>query len=260
MLRFDPRGLRLALAGALLAAWCGCSKSGDKPPAPADTQLEILCGNSFTAPMERLCADFTARSGVRVAMSSAGSEDFLPLVKAARRGDVLVTHDPYREYVAQSNALGDCVEVGFLAPVLAVQKGNPRKLSKIEDLTQPGLKVALTDPAYSTCGELVYALLAKKGIKDAVLANVGNRLTKGHGNLGTLLQTKAVDAAIMWNGVAFTFRETVDAVPLPYEYDREIKVHVMGLSYSRRTEDVRKFLEFIRAHGSEVFAAHGYVK
>ncbi len=258
MLRFDPRGRRLGLAGAVLAVWCGCGKS--ESPAPADTQLEILCGNSFTAPMERLCADFTAQCGIRVAMSSAGSEDFLPLVKTGRRGDILVTHDPYREYVERSNALGDCVEVGFLAPVLAVQKGNPRKLAKIEDLAQPGLKIALTDPAYSTCGEMVYALLAKKGIKDAVLANIGNRLTKGHGNLGTLLQTKAVDAAIMWNGVAHNFREAVDAVALPYEYDREIKVHVMGLSYSRRTEDVRKFLEFIRAHGNAVFAAHGYVK
>ena len=38
----------------------------------------------------------------------------------------------------------------------------------------------------------------------------------------------AVDAAIMWNGVAHTFRDSVDAVPLPYEYEREVKVYVMG--------------------------------
>ncbi|HAK96629.1 MAG TPA: hypothetical protein DCM87_16960 [Planctomycetes bacterium] len=246
---------RLAALAPLLAALCGCSRL-ETPSQP----IELLCGSSFVKPMEELCAAFTAQSGIDVAMSQAGSEDFLPLIKAGQRGDVLVTHDPYRDYVAEAKALGDHVEVGFLAPVLAVQKGNPLGLAKIEDLARPGLKVALSNPQYSTCGELVLALLEKKGIKDAVMANVGNRLMKGHGNLGTLLQTKAVDAAIMWNGVAHTFRDAVDAVALPYEYDREIKVHVMSLSYSRRAAQAAKFMEFVRARAVPVFAAHGYAK
>ena len=45
------------------------------------------------------------------------------------------------------------------------QKGNPKGLKSVEDLTQADLKVALTDPQYSTAGEMVFALLEKKGIK-----------------------------------------------------------------------------------------------
>lgn len=244
-----------AALASFLAAPCGCSRL-EAPSQP----IELLCGSSFVKPMEELCAAFSAETGIEVAMSHAGSEDFLPLIKAGQRGDVLVTHDPYRDYVAEAGALGDHVEVGFLAPVLAVQKGNPLGLGRIEDLARPGLRVALSNPQYSTCGELVYALLGKKGIKDAVLANVGNRLTKGHGNLGTLLQTKAVDAVIMWNGVAHAFRDDVDTVALPYEYDREIKVHVMSLAYSRRPAQTAKLIEFVRARAAPVFAAHGYTK
>jgi len=235
----------------------GCAK---KESDKLHKELVVLCGSSFPGPMEQLCAEFTAKTGIEMATMVAGSEDFLPLVKAGRKGDVLVTHDPYLDYVADANALGDHVAVGFVAPVLAVQKGNPKGLTRIEDLTWPGLKVALTDPQYSTCGEMVFALLEKKGMKDAVMKNVQNRLTKGHSTLGNFLKTQAVDAVIIWNGVAHTFSDSVDIVPTPYEYDNEIRVHIIGLSYSKQPELLKQFLEFARKRGQDVFAQHGYTR
>jgi len=250
--------LHLLLIGALVLAvviGCGKKQTQDKPG-----ELVILCGSSFPKPMEQLCLEFTAQTGVEVTTTVAGSEDFLPLVKAGQKGDILVTHDPYLDYVADANALAEHVQVGFVAPVLAVQKGNPKGLTSIEDLTRPGLKVALTDPQYSTCGEMVFELLEKKCIKDAVMKNVENRLTKGHSNIGTFLKTQAVDAGIMWNGVAHTFRDSLEIVPTPYEYDKEIRVHIIGLSYSKQPELLKQFIEFARSRGPEIFAGHGYVK
>jgi len=232
----------------------GCAKK--------DTQEEliILCGSSFVKPTKQLCAEFTAQTGWATAMTVGGSEDFLPQVKTGKIGDVLVTHDPFLDYVRAAGALADHAQVGLVAPVLAVQKGNPRKLTCLEDLAQPGLRVALSDPKYSTCGEMVFKLLEKKGIKDAVLKNVENRLTKGHPKLCTFLKTQVVDAVIIWNGVAYTFKNDLEVVPTPYEYDTEILVHVIGLSYSHQTEALGKFMEFARSRGPEIFAEHGYVK
>jgi len=235
----------------------GCSK---KETEGKPRELVILCGSSFPQPMEQLYSEFTAQTGINVTTTVAGSEDFLPLVKAGRKGDILVTHDPYLDYVADANALADYVHVGFVAPVLAVQKGNPKGLTSIQDLTQPGLKVALTDPQYSTCGEMVFALLDKKGIKEAVMKNVENRLTKGHSALGTFLKTQAVDAVIMWNGVAHTFRDSVEVIRTPYEYDEEIRVHIIGLSYSKEPESLKQFIAFARTRGPDIFAEYGYVK
>lgn len=241
----------------ILAVITGCSKkeAEDKP-----RELVILCGSSFPKPMEQLYSELTAQTGIKVTTTVAGSEDFLPLVKAGRKGDILVTHDPYLDYVADANALADYVHVGFVAPVLAVQKGNPKGLTSIQDLTKPRLKVALTDPQYSTCGEMVFALLDKKGIKEAVMKNVENRLTKGHSALGTFLKTQAVDAVIMWNGVAYTFRDSVEVVRTPYEYDEEIRVHIIGLSYSKEPELLKQFIAFARTRGPDIFAEYGYVK
>ena len=239
----------------LLTAGCGKDEPGGE-----DKKLVVLCGSSFPNPMDELCSQFTEQTGIKFATTVAGSENHLPLIKTAHKGDIFVTHDPFLDYVRDANCLLGYVHVGYVSPVLAVQKGNPKGISSIQDLTRPGLKVALSNPEYSTCGEMVFALLGKKGIKEAVMKNVENRLTKGHSDLGTFLKTKTVDAVILWNGVAYTFRDSLDVVPTPYEYDEEIRVHIMGLNYSSKPDFLRKFLEFAKKRGEAVFARHGYIK
>lgn len=246
------------LVGVLALVWVvGCSK---KETEDKQKELVVLCGSSFVNPTEQLCSEFTDQTGIEVVTTVAGSEDFLPLIKAGRKGDILVTHDPYLDYVADAKALASHIRVGYVAPVLAVQKGNPKGIKGIECLTRPGLKVALSNPEYSTCGEMVFGLLEKKGIKNEVMKNVQNRLTKGHSNLGNLLKTKTVDVVIMWNGVAHTFRDSLDVVAAPYEYDKEVRVHIIGLNYSEQPESLRKFIEFAGSKGPAIFAEHGYVK
>jgi len=247
----------LLFAVPALMGVVGCGKKSE-PGTPKE--LVLLCGNSFVLPAEQLCKQFTAETGITIVSTVAGSEDFLPLVKAGKKGDILITHDPYLDETRKAGALGDSVEVGFVAPVLAVQKGNPKGIKSIEDLTGEGLKVGLTDPQYSTCGEMVFALLEKKGIKEAFLKNVENRLTRGHSTLGTWLKTQTVDAVIMWNGVAHTFRDDVEMVQTPYEYDTEIRVHIIGLGYTKQPDALKQFIEYAREKGPGIFAEHGYIK
>jgi len=78
--------------------------------------------------------------------------------------------------------------------------------------------------------------------------------------LGNFLKTQAVDAVIMWNGVAHTFRDSVEVVRTPYEYDEEIYVHIIGLSHSKEPELLKQFIEFVRTRGPGIFAEYGYVK
>jgi molybdate transport system substrate-binding protein len=250
--------LSVAVITALLASLIsGCGK--DETQAE-DNELVVLCGSSFPNPMSELCSQFTKETGIKFATTVTGSENLLPLIKTAHKGDIFVTHDPYLDYVRDANCLLDDVHVGYVCPVLAVQPGNPKGIRSIEDLTRPGVKVALSNPEYSTCGEMVFALLEKKGIKEAVMKNVENRLTKGHSDLGTFLKTQTVDAVIMWNGVAYTFRDSLDVATTPYEYDEEIRVHIVGLNYSKKPDLLRQFLEFAKNKGEAVFARHGYVK
>jgi ABC-type molybdate transport system substrate-binding protein len=71
---------------------------------------------------------------------------------------------------------------------------------------------------------------------------------------------QTVDAVIMWNGVSHTFRDSLQVVKTPYEYDQEIRVHVMSLNYSKLPEALKQFMEFAKGKAPEVFAEFGYVK
>jgi molybdate transport system substrate-binding protein len=226
----------------------------------SDGELLILCGSSFRPPMEKLVEMYEKQTGVRLLMSFGGSEDHLPHVKAKAEGDLYVAHTPYMQYTRDAGALLREVDVGFLAPVLVVAKGNPKKIKRVEDLAQAGLSVVLPNPEYSTCGQMVEKLLEKKQIKDAVMKNVGGALMKHHSEIGNQLKLGTREAGIMWNGVAHNFLDAIDIVPTPYEYDEEIRVAVMGLSYTKHPAAVEKFLDFVEKHGKEVFSEFGYVK
>jgi molybdate transport system substrate-binding protein len=210
--------------------------------------------------MERIVERYEAATGQRALLVFGGSEDHLPKVKLKASGDIYVTHTPYMQYTRDGGALLRQVDVGYLAPVLVVPQGNPQGLQRFEDLAREGLRVVLPNPEFSTCGEMVFGLLKKKGIQDAVQNNVGNDLVKHHATVGNHLKVGARDAGIMWNGVAHNFRDAVDIVPLPYEYDTEIRVAVMGLSYSKKQAAVQQFLDFVEQHGPTIFQEFGYVK
>ena len=250
---------KILFLGILCPLICWQCKS-ETSSGEQQEKIVILCGNSFIPPTEALIKVFKQRSGITATFTTGGSEDMLPHVKAQNKGDIFITHDPFLKYTKDVGSYADHVYVGFVAPVIAVQKGNPLSINRIENLAEKDIKIALSDPLYSTCGKMVFDLLDKKNIKEQVLKNVGNRLTKGHSHLGNLLKTKTVDAVLMWNGVANTFKDDLDVVKTPYEYDKEIGVIIIGLNYSPRKEVVKKFMAFVKKEGKRIFAEHGYDK
>ena len=234
-------------------------QAGASETAGDGEELEILCGSSFRPPMEKLVEMYARETGHRPVMSFGGSEDHLPHVKTKAAGDVYVSHTPFMQYTKEAGALQRQIEVGFLAPVLVVSKKCDKKVRSIEDLAQPDLVVVLPNPEFSTCGQMVDKLLQAKGSKDSVLKNV-DALMKHHSEIGNHMKLGSGDAGIMWNGVAHTFRDGLDIVPTPYEYEDEIRVAVMGLSYSKKQEQLKEFLDFVEKHGKQVFSDFGYVK
>jgi len=251
----------MAVLGGVMAAADGC----DSGNARQANQINVLCGGSFRPPMEELVSLFEKETGCRATLVFGQSEDHLPKVKEHTIGDVFVSHDPFVEYTEEAGAMLRYVPVGYVAPVLVVKKGNPKKLTCFDDLAREGLRVVLPNPEFSTCGEMVFALLDKKekqqeGFKDAVLENVGNAMVKTHATTATQIQLGHRDAGIMWNGVAHNWLDALEIIPGPYEYDEEVRVAVMGLSYSKKRETVEKFLAFAEKQGREVFTEFGYVK
>lgn len=232
------------------------SNRSDEPESP----LTVLCGSSFKYPTEKLIEMFEAETGITMEISFGGSEDHLPHVQAHEAGDIYVTHSPYMKYTEDAKAASRWIKVGYVRPVLVTKKGNPFGLQKVEDLTKTDLKVALPDSNYSTCGEMVEELFKKKSIWEDVKKNTGNAFFRSHGQTATAIKVGNRDAGMMWNGVAHTWLDSLDIIPTPYEYEQVIEVGIVGLSYSKRSEAVEKFLKFAEQNGESIFSEFGYTK
>lgn len=236
----------------------GCSRNGNTEKEPA--KLTVLCGGSFRPPMEELVAAFEEQTGIPAELSFGQSEDLLPMVKVREEGDLFVSHDPYLDYVDEAGALLGAAQIGYVSPVVVVAKDNPAGVESLDDLAKPGVKVALPNPEFSTCGQMLFKLLEKKGIKDDVLANAEGAIFRSHSQIGTALKLRQREAGVMWNGVAHTFRDSLEVVPTPYEYEDTIRVWVIGLNYTEHEAGVKQLLDFARKQGADIFAKYGYVK
>jgi molybdate transport system substrate-binding protein len=248
----------LAIAVSLLPG-CIDQDVGDKDDGEKEPDILLLCGGSFKAPGEKLVAEYKKATGRTVTISFGQSEDLLPHVKNHAQGDLFLSHDPYAKYTADAKAESRTVVVGYLRPVLVVKKGNPKGIKSVEDLAKPGLRVALLNPEFSTCGKMVADLIEKKGLKEKVMANVGNALFRSHTDIATGIKMDQRDAGLMWNGVTGNYVDVLEVVPTPAEYE-EVRVTISGLSYSKNAKEVEAFLKFAETRGPEVFKEFGYVK
>jgi len=236
----------------ILVTFLGCGKGEKKA-----SSLFIHCGSSMSTPIQEIGKQFKEKFGVNLEYNFAGNEALLPQIELTRRGDLFVCHDPYADFLAEKGLLDEENVVGYLAPVLVVSKGNPQKITSLKDLTRPGIRVALGDPRFQTCAEMVHKRLKEKGIEDSVMKNVVLE-SRSHQELGNAVKLGAADAAVVWNFIAVMNSDALDPIWTEDKYP-EIKVHICLLSCSTNQELGRKFLQFASSDESkEIFRKYGY--
>ncbi len=231
-----------------------------KPASPHT--LLIHCGTSMRTPLEALAREFQNRTGVTINFNFAGVESLYPFIYLQKKGDVFICHDPFCDQIAQKGLLAKSEVVGYLDPVVIVAKGNPKQIHSLADLfTRKGLRVGSTDPRFATCGKLVEALAAKRGWATS-LSNCPNVVfqTRSHAEVATALVAGQLDAGIVWNFVAASFKDKVDMLPTGESFP-ETRVFAVTLTCAKNPDDAEKFLQFISsAYGRQVFAHDGYTK
>ena len=94
------------------------------------------------------------------------------------------------------------------AMVLVVQKGNPKNIRTLEDLTRPGLKIGLGHPTNSALGALTDRMLVKLGLRDKVYASGSTVIHTDAGHmLINQLRTGSLDACVVYRSNALSNAE-----------------------------------------------------
>jgi ABC-type molybdate transport system substrate-binding protein len=141
-------------------------------------ELTFFVGSVNRRAMEPIVKQFAQREGVEIntvyngcGILTAQMHSMLEDDQAGSFPDMYMACDVY--YLDTVRELfQDAVNVSNTDIVIVVQKGNPKQIQGLSDLTRPGVRVAVGQPQQCTIGVLTKRLLEAEGIYEAVEPNV----------------------------------------------------------------------------------------
>lgn len=214
--------------------------------------LNIFCGAGMTKPFQKIADAFEEETGCEMAITFANAGQIQTQINTAQEGDLFIAGSedelkPVQEMVSESTPLVKHI------PVLAVQARNPKGITGLADLADPGLRVVLGDSKATPIGKI-----ADKALSDAGLNNVNvvARTTTAPA-IFTALQQDECDAAIVWKE---NVGEGTKVVATPDMEPYEKTIPAASLTCSADPEALEEFLAFLNGDtAKEIWTKAGYV-
>lgn len=226
--------------------------------------ITVLAGAGFVKVTNELKAEFEKENpGVTVNVKNGGSGELFGILETQKNADIFLPAD-YKY-------MQDAVDKGYIKnntvknitkniPVIAVQKGNPKNITSLQDLANPGVRVALGDPNGPAIGKTSEKLLNKSGINESVQNNVVVKTTTVN-QLLTYLVTEQVDAVIIWEDMG-TWSEgqgKIDIIQIPQNETIISTVPIAVTVYTQESGLAQKFEEFVTGpKGMAIWEKWGY--
>jgi molybdate transport system substrate-binding protein len=186
-------------------------------------------------------------------------------MKIAREGDLFIPGSP--DYMVKAENDGvvypDSVEkIAYLVPAILVQKGNPKNIQSLSDLTRPGIEVGIGAPETVCVGLYAVEILEFNGLIDDI-KETGTIVTYAEScsKTASLIALKSVDAIIGWRVFSYWNPDTTDVVFLePGQIPRLAYVPGAISTFTSDRESAQKFLDFLTsAEGQQIFSRWGYL-
>lgn len=253
-------GIGLPVVGVLvLAVTSGCSSHPSSAPAPSpDKTVTVFAAaslkNAFTEIGDRFKTD---NPGTNVELSFAGSADLVTQLTQGAPADVFASADARNmDKVAQAGLLaGGPVTFASNTLTIAVAPGNPKKITSLKDLTQPGLAVVVCAPQVP-CGaatqkvEQAAAVRLKPVSEESQVTDVLNKVETGQADAGLVYVTDVLAAG-----------DRVTGVPFPESAGAVNTYPIAVLSQSKSADLARKFVELVTGDaGQKILSTDGFGK
>ena len=141
-------------------------------------EINFYCGAVNRRAVESVIKKFEQREGVTINTKYNGCgilTSEMKIIRDQRQGsgfpDTYMACDVY--YLEEvKDWFQEAVNVSDTQVVIAVQKGNPKDIKSVQDLTKPGLRIVVGQPEQCTIGVLTRKLLTSEGIYDEVMKRV----------------------------------------------------------------------------------------
>jgi accessory colonization factor AcfC len=147
--------------------------------------------------------------------------------------------------------------LGYRRSIILTQKGNPKKIKFLTDLTKKGIKIAVatTDSLKGVWDEIT----SKTGLTEKIQKNI-TLYADGCGELlGSIVQKK-VDAAFGWNTYKVLHTKAIDAVELPKEIQVYRSTIIATTTFTENKETANKFINFLTSkEAKKIYSKYGWI-
>lgn len=222
-----------------------------------DITLLVYSGAGLKKPMTEIAEVFEEETGVKVEYVFAGSTQLLSQIELTGKGDVFIVGAINAYNAAEEKGLvNEYKTVAYHNPIIAVPKGNPANIQKLEDLTKDGIKVILGDEDANAIGKTsqkIFEKLDLEKINDNVIAK-----TATVNELIVHLASGDADVAIVTEDAAFG-NEDIELITIPEEQNIPQILPIGSLKMTENQDLATEFVDFVSSdRGKEIFESYGF--
>ncbi|QDU80453.1 Putative binding protein precursor [Polystyrenella longa] len=224
-------------------------------------ELNFYCGSVNRRAVEEAIKQFEAREGVTVNTRYDGCgilvgqmRTILDQDQGAGFPDTYMACDRY--YLEQVNDLfQEDVNISSTDVVIAVPKGNPKKIESLHDLTREGMRVAVGQPEQCTIGVLTKQIFDAQSLTEEIQPNIATQTTSS-AQLVPLVLTNSVDAVLAYLTDTKAEQDNLDVIPIKTDESKAIQPFSIAKSSEKKYLS-RRLYEKV-AHSQQAFETAGF--
>ena len=229
-------------------------------------RILVFAGAASKPATEDAVKIFQEKTGISVDVSFGGSGFVLSQMKLTKKGDLYFPgSSDFMEVAKKEGLVFPETEriVVYLIPAINVQKGNPKRISSLKDLTKDGIRVAIANPEFVCVGTYAVEIIEKNLTpleKERFKKNLVN-YTESCEKTANAISLKAVDAVIGWRVFQYWDPERIETIYL--KPDEIPRIGYIPIAISKFTQDKilsQKFIDFILSlQGKTIFRKYHYL-
>jgi len=212
----------------------------------AELSPMIYCAASNRGVMEAVRADYEKEFGIPVQVQYGASQTLLASLEVSKSGDLyLPADDSFLTAARERNLIVDDFALADMKAVVAVPKGNPKQIAKLDDLLRDEIRVAQGSPEATAIGKLTKAALSAIG-RWETLAQHTTVINTTVNEVANDVKIGAVDAGIVYGPVLHDY-ETLEGISIPELASIQSRVAVALLKSSTRPRAAVHFARYLSA-------------
>ena len=232
----------------------------------SSNRILIYAGAASKPATDEIVRVFKEKTGIVADVIFGGSGFVLSQMKLSKKGDLYFPgSSDFMELAKKEDLVFPESEkiVVYLVSAINVQKGNPKGIHSLRDLTKDRIRVAIANPEMVCVGTYAVEIIEKNltpSEKEKFKKNLVN-YTESCEKTASVISLKAVDAVIGWRVFQYWDPERIESILLKPEAIS--RIGYIPIAISRFTEDkiaAQKFIDFLSSsHGKTTFQKYHYL-